>query len=614
MAGSSLRWAAEVETSDGTASPAGPHAVRASRLERQLARVRWFGAALAFYEVWGSYRAAGDPAVPSHVRPLGYGIAASLLVVNVLVLLWLRTRPSEGRVRRVGWFVFAADAAAIIGLTWLYSFDRNVTTWVTLYVLPLEGALRAQLRGAMVAVAVALPTEVARDVFRELAYDFPFTAAGPMFRVGIMAIIGAVAGLMGRQLERERAHAEERARELEAFQTVVLAGAEGTTMKDTAERIVQPMAVGLGYETLSVGLVDDEGGTPVVRCVSAYGFPSGALGTFLSVGRGVVGRAVAQGRPQLVSDTRDDPDYVEFLPGARSEMVVPIFGREGVIGVVNVESREPAAFDRTDLRRLETLAAQIGLIMSNIRLLEKERAAADRLRELDGMKSDFVAIASHELRTPLTAISGFVKTLRRPEVSPTQANIEEFLEVIDRQVDRLTRLVEDLLMVSRIESGRILLRLGPVEVERFIAEVLEGVGEGSDQVRVAVERDMPALVTDGQRLGQILRNLVENAVKFSHPGGAVRVTALRDDGQLVLEVADAGPGIPPEELSQIFERFHQVGGPMNRRSGGVGLGLYITKRLVEALGGSIDVGSEMGSGTTFRVRVPFAPADAAAAG
>lgn len=585
---------------------------RAARLERALARVRWFGVLLAFYQVWASYRAPAD-APPGHVRPVGYALTAGLLLLNVVVVAALRRAPGDRAVRRLGWYVFACDGAVVASLTWLYSFDLNSTTWVTLYVLGLEGALRGELRGAMLPVAVVLPLEILRDVYRESAFEFPFVISSPLFRVGMMAIIAAVAGIMARDLQRERRDAEDRARELSAFHDIVLSGAAARTVDETLDRIVTTMAGELGYESFAILLLEDVDGAPALRCAGAYGFPRSAIGRTIRVDEGVCGRALARQAPELIVDTSTDPDYLEIMP-SRSEMAVPILGPDGPIGVVDVESPTLGHYGPVDLERLVRLAPQIGLIISNARLLAGERATVERLRELDAMKSDFVAIASHELRTPLTAVGGFIKTLRRPELPKTKEQIAEFLEIADRQVDRLTRLVEDLLLASRIESGAVLLSVEEVDVECCIAETVEALGPGRRRVHTAVERNLPPILSDGQRVGQVVRNLLDNALKFSDPSAAVRLTAVGGDEEVVIEISDSGAGIPPDEVESIFDRFHQVGGARERAVGtGVGLGLYISRRLVEALGGTIEVSSEVGHGTSFRVRLPVRPARPGAA-
>jgi signal transduction histidine kinase len=230
-----------------------------------------------------------------------------------------------------------------------------------------------------------------------------------------------------------------------------------------------------------------------------------------------------------------------------------------------------------------------------------------RLKELDEMKTDFVAITSHELRTPLTAVRGFVDSLRRRLGELSAEDIQEYLGIIHIQTDRLIRLVEDLLLISRIEAGKLTLVPDTVDTAGLLASVRLGVGEGADRVEVVEEPGMPAsLVVDPQRLAQILTNLLVNALKFSPPALPVELrVGSRSPGTITFSVRDAGSGIPPEELDAIFERFHQSEATA-AHSEGAGLGLYIARHLAEAMGGKIAVESSSGEGTTFSVTMPTA--------
>ncbi|HLW15726.1 MAG TPA: ATP-binding protein, partial [Actinomycetota bacterium] len=215
------------------------------------------------------------------------------------------------------------------------------------------------------------------------------------------------------------------------------------------------------------------------------------------------------------------------------------------------------------------------------------------------------AIASHELRTPLTAMQGSLKTLQqRVHLSPQQQHT--LLEMLDRQTDRLAHLVEDLLIVSNIEAGGVGLRLQPTDMNSVVDTLLEELGPRGARVSCAIGPDLDAFMTDKQRFGQIARNLVENALKFSPDNSIVRVSIHREPDGLRLEVSDDGRGIAPEDIPRLFERFYQVGGALRRVGDGFGLGLYITKRLVDALDGQITVDTEIGKGTTFKIWFPNA--------
>lgn len=572
------------------------HEERLAHLERNLMRIRWFGVALGLSQVASAYRVGmGELLVPGYARPAGYALFAVFGLANLGIMRALRGQPDRRRLAAVGRFAFSADVAVVAGVTWLFSFDPDVYAWVTQMIVCLEGAARARFAGAMTSVAGLAVLEIFRDAYRRSAFDVPVDAAYYAFRIGMMAIVGAVAGVMAVQLERGRIEAEARARELEAFHEIVLAGAAGRTFRETVERIVSSMARLLGYETFAVGVVEDDPAGPVVRCVAAAGLGASMVDRSVRVDEGVVGRAVASGQPQLVADTRADPDYVEFVSEARCEMTVPIVVADRVIGVVDVESRVPGRYTPADLDRLSRLAPQIGLIMTNARLLARERRAVER-----------IGVISHEMRNPLQAVAGFVETLRRPGYHPRRRELDLHYEVMQRQTRRLIRLVEDLLVTSSIGSGTFAVRYERVETQAVVRDVTEDLGEGRDRVSVRNEVSGLRLVTDEQRLAQALRNLVENAIRYAPSPSPVTLAARSDAGDVVFEVADQGPGIEPDLLERVFEPFWR-NEHAEARTSGAGLGLYIARTLVETLGGSIVVRSEPGRGSSFEVRLPAEP-------
>jgi signal transduction histidine kinase len=215
---------------------------------------------------------------------------------------------------------------------------------------------------------------------------------------------------------------------------------------------------------------------------------------------------------------------------------------------------------------------------------------------------DLVAVVSHEMRTPLAAVQGFVDMLRRRRDGLEDAQIEEFLRIIAEQTDRLSHMVDDLLAMSSLEHGTM-----PVVPERFLLvpfleNLITGMGAAGTLVHLRIGTDTPARVqTDPMRLRQILTNLIQNAIAYGN-GTPVTVTASGGAERLVIEVADRGPGIAPEEAERVFEPFYRGSG---RVSGdGAGLGLAITKRLAEALGGTVTVDPRPGEGARFRVSLP----------
>ena len=232
---------------------------------------------------------------------------------------------------------------------------------------------------------------------------------------------------------------------------------------------------------------------------------------------------------------------------------------------------------------------------------------ATERRRLDRIRRDFVANASHELRTPLTSIRGFVEALEDGAVKEPD-NAERFLGKIRTHADRMAALVEDLLELSRLESGERPPRWEEVLPSEIVEDVVGSFSGLAGRKRVTLRRvddGAPSVVTDGDRLRRILENLVENAVKYTPEGGRVEVASRPGDaGGAVVEVRDNGPGIASEHLPRIFERFYRVDKARSRELGGTGLGLAIVKHLAEGMGAQVRVESEVGCGSRFFVTVP----------
>jgi signal transduction histidine kinase/ActR/RegA family two-component response regulator len=241
----------------------------------------------------------------------------------------------------------------------------------------------------------------------------------------------------------------------------------------------------------------------------------------------------------------------------------------------------------------------------------------EELRRLDQLKSEFLAMVSHELRTPLTAIIGYSRLLSRQVHGPLSARQLEHQEAIFRSAQRLSDLINDLLDVSRLEAGRIELNPRPTSVRHVVDQVsaVVAVAAQAKQIRIenSVPGDLPLVNADPSRLQQVLVNLVGNSVKFSSPGGLVRVYGGRQADQAWVSVEDRGVGIPKDELARIWDPFYQVEAPLQRRHGGSGLGLAIVRRLVELHGGVVRAESEgenRGSRFTFTLPVAQEPAPA----
>jgi signal transduction histidine kinase len=232
--------------------------------------------------------------------------------------------------------------------------------------------------------------------------------------------------------------------------------------------------------------------------------------------------------------------------------------------------------------------------------------ALRRLREVDRLKDEFIAVVSHELRTPLASIYAAAATLQRPQLDTSTR--DSLLRIVHEESARLARLVNQVLGASRLDSGRVewtLTATDPVQVAQEVVDAARTHLADGLSIDLESAAAPPAVWADPEKLKQVLVNLVDNAVKYSPDGGAIEVRVERDDGGARFDVHDEGLGIPLEEQARIFEKFHRLDPNVTRGVGGTGLGLYICKQLVEGMGGRIWVDSELGRGSTFAFTLPL---------
>ncbi|HEY2156262.1 MAG TPA: response regulator [Isosphaeraceae bacterium] len=293
--------------------------------------------------------------------------------------------------------------------------------------------------------------------------------------------------------------------------------------------------------------------------------------------------------------------------GARGWLAAPLVGRRGRnIGLVQLFDRVDGPFTEGDEAILVQIAQMAGVAVENARLDQE-------LRDNDRRKDEFLAMLAHELRNPLAAIDGAVQVA---EGADADEHLAWAREVIGRQTKQLSRLIDDLLDVSRITQGKIQLRKEPLDLAAAVARAVESVRPQVDASRHALEVDVgpgPLPVeADPSRIEQVLGNLLTNAAKYTPDGGRIRLSARREGGEVVVEVEDSGVGIDPEMLPRIFDAFTQVEQTIDRSQGGLGIGLTLVRRLVEMHGGSVAARSGgPGRGSTFTVRLPAADGTAA---
>jgi signal transduction histidine kinase/ActR/RegA family two-component response regulator len=285
----------------------------------------------------------------------------------------------------------------------------------------------------------------------------------------------------------------------------------------------------------------------------------------------------------------------------RSYLAVPVNGRSGsVIGGLFFGHSSVARFTEHHERLAVGVASWASVALENSRMYMS-------VQEASRIKDDFLASLSHELRTPLNAILGYARMLRSGILGPDKK--DKAIETIERNATSLTQIVEDVLDISRIVSGKIRLNVQPVDFPHIVRSAVEGIALAADARGVRVETmldpDAAPVSGDPERLQQVLWNLLSNAVKFTNRGGRVQVRLQRVNSHLEVAVSDTGIGIAPEFLPHVFERFRQADAGIARERGGLGLGLAIARQLVEMHGGTIDASSGgVNQGATFRVKIP----------
>jgi two-component system phosphate regulon sensor histidine kinase PhoR len=241
------------------------------------------------------------------------------------------------------------------------------------------------------------------------------------------------------------------------------------------------------------------------------------------------------------------------------------------------------------------------------RLSEHEQHLAARLQELDTAKTDFMSTVSHELRTPLTSISGYLELMLDEDAGELSPPQRRMLEVIARNTRRLRELIEDMLILSKIEAGDFRISKQDVELSELVDHALAAIEPAAAKASVGLHTEVYGplrLTADPEQLDRVLTNLLSNAVKFTPPEGTVTVRAVREGEELVLTVADTGIGIPEAELQALFARFFRASNAIHQAIPGTGLGLAIVRTIVDHHGGSIAVASAERAGTTVTVRLP----------
>ena len=304
-----------------------------------------------------------------------------------------------------------------------------------------------------------------------------------------------------------------------------------------------------------------------------------------------------------MSDHRYPEEVTLTAIGLRSRVAAPLLLGTTPIGMVSILRGEADAFDEDEVELAALLGRLLASSVQNMRAYESERATVAELRRLSALRADFVSLVSHELRSPMAAVIGAARTLeeRWRELNADQR--AAFLALIADETNRLATLIGDVLDTSRIEAGTFSYRFTEVDVAELVRTTVAGFALHQDEVSVTAHAgDVPSVRGDHERLRQVLRNLLENAVKYSPAGATVDVRARSENGRVLVAVEDSGPGIPAEQHGLIFERFGRANVGLGKP--GTGLGLFIARSIAEAHGGRLSVASTPGQGATFTLELP----------
>jgi len=511
--------------------------------------------------------------------------------------------------------LLALDSIVAIGFISIFSFETG-EPWRALYLIPIAAAaLRFGLVGGAVAGAVMVSATIVIDA---LGPGLQWRAVFARVLVGMLS--GIVIGRLRDTLNAERSRAELRAAEAERLRDEL---GHRVDILETANRCARALGSSLEldeafgafirelrglvpFERTAIVLVEGDTATTMATAGRGAGevFPPGNSDPI----QGSLLEYVLDGKVVVRADLSDreyPADERLLALGLRSELVTPLQLGARTIGMLSVSRERVDAFSEDEVELIALLGRLVATAVQNIRAYEAERRRVDELAQLSQLRADFVSLVSHELRSPMAAVIGAARTLQDRWRMLTAEQRESFLALIGDETARLAELVGDVLDTSRIEAGTFSYRFEEVDLSRVVDEAIETAVLAQQEVPVVASGHgaLPAVRGDRTRLRQVLGNLIENAVKYSPEGGEVRVSAAAANGEVRIAVRDAGPGIPRDHQTRIFEKFGRVDVPGASKPG-TGLGLFIARSIAEAHGGSLDVSSGAEPGSTFTLTLP----------
>ena len=534
-------------------------------------------------------------------------------MAGLAALLIVATATKWDRIMASRFAPFAATAwllAMIAGITALALIpDLNTTTEPILFgIAAVSGLLLTWWAHALVTVTIG--TAIA---FVAFSLGEANVIADLLAPVVVVLVVAAATALVGFEFEKEAVTSFGKEAKLEQqrldFERLYAVSATLARAESLAEIVPHLVGTICSYLDAQVGVVllhDREmSRLEVMSPIWVNGYPLETDPISVEINApSVVAQTYRASKPIYVRKVDDDTDSHVLLKdlGLKQALVAPLKVESMRVGIIVVGDPYHGDFTEDQLEQLGSLAAPAGLVLSQIGRYEAQAEMTRRLEEVAQMKTDFVSTVSHELRSPLTSIIGSLDTVNRPELAPAEPTSQQLLLSARRQAGRLQRLIEDLLVVSRIDRGAIPLHPEAVQIKTLFDEINRVV---SIEPKLTVEPPDLAAYADRDHFSRIMINLVENAAKYA-PGSPVELFAWQKAHRALIAVVDHGPGIPEESREQIFDRFTQLDQSDTRSKGGTGLGLAIVKSLAEAMKGTVRVEATEGGGATFVLELPAA--------
>ena len=587
--------------------------VRTLESERWIAWIRLGAVPFALFQV------AISPGYPTSAYELAAWILTGLFAAGA-VAIFLLARADAPNLRLLAPGALAFDTLVVSGYTLIFHFQPGSPIRQLLLLVVLEAAVRYGIvGGAALAVATAPVAGAFEWLVSGRVYDRAFDVSNVTFHVGVGALMGLIVGWLVDRLALQTGLADTRASEAERLRDEL---GRRVDLLEAANRCARALASSLDFdqafgafirelqglvpfERMAIVLAEDE----MAQVMAAAGagaetiFPRGSARPV----RESVLEDVLEGRLVYREDMDDrrHPEEAELLAlGLRCRLAAPLLLGPRAIGMLSVVRREPHSFEAEEAELVSLLGRLVATAVQNIRAYEAERRTVEELRRLSALRADFVSLVSHELRSPMAAVIGSARTLQERWRELSHDQRDSFLALIAEETSRLAQLVSDVLDTSRIEAGTFSYHFEDVDVGELVQDTVASASIGQDEVRVlaSIRSPLPSVRADAARLGQVLRNLVENAVKYSPHGSEVKVSAYAHGGQVFVDVVDAGPGIRREHQRLIFEKFGRA--KTDGAKPGTGLGLFIARSIAEAHGGSLEVRSTPEKGTTFTLTLP----------